>query len=114
MGAKIQKFRETRKCFAENLQLDYREVLFVTLENAVDRLLRKLLREEADKPADGETAHHGDGSTVDGIDGIAHKHIDNRKTYTPDETSPDRGSGDATPVETQHEGSEERTCEGAP
>ncbi len=45
MAAKIQKFRETRKCFAENLQLGCRNALFVALEDAVDCLLGKFLRQ---------------------------------------------------------------------
>ena len=72
-------------------------LLFVVLEDAVDG-----------------AANHGDGTTVDRVDGIADEHVDYGKTHTPDEASPDAGLCNTTPVETQHEGSQECTSQSAP
>ena len=112
-GAKLQKIRETHNSFAENL-LIMLERLFVALENTVDRLLGQFLRQQTDKPHNGEAADHRDGTTVDGVDGVAQKHVDNSETNAPDETCPDRGGGDATPVKTKHEGSKESTSKSSP
>jgi len=72
-------------------------LLFVALEDAVDG-----------------AANHGDGTTVDRVDGIANEHVDYSKTHTLDEASPDAGLRNTTPVETQHEGSQECTSQSAP
>ena len=68
-------------------------------------------RHRADNQYDGEAANHGDGTAVDRIDGVAKEHVDNCQAYAPYEASPYRGGGDALPIETQHEGSEESTCQ---
>ena len=88
--------------------------LLITLENLVDDAGVHLLRYETGNPADGETADHSDGTAVDGVDGVACQHIDNRQTDAPNEAGPDGDACDATPVETEHEGSEECACQCTP
>ena len=49
----------------------------------------ELAREQADEPDDGEAAEHGDGTAVDGVNGVAENHIDNGEAHAPGETGPD-------------------------
>ena len=81
----------------------------IALKDGVDGLLGKLLGQEADEPNNGEAADHSDGTAVDGVNGITSKHVDDRETYAPDKAGPDRACGDTTPVEAQHERSQEST-----
>ena len=89
-------------------------LLVVAGEDAVNGLLGQFLRQQADQEDDREAANHGDGTTVDGIDGVAQQHVDDRKADTPHEAGPDAGCGDTTPVETQHERSQEGSCQCTP
>ena len=41
--------------------------LLITLKNGIDRLLGKLLGQEADNPYHWESTHHGDSTAVDGV-----------------------------------------------
>ena len=88
--------------------------LLVTLENFIDDGVIHLLCQKADKEYNWESAQHGDGTTVDGIDRVTHQHVDDRQTNTPKEAGPYAGGGDATPIETKHEGSEECTSQCSP
>ena len=63
--------------------------LFVALEDAVDSLLGEFLGEQTHDNHHGEATYHGDGTTVDGVDGIANEHVDHCEAYTPNEASPD-------------------------
>ena len=44
--------------------------LLIAFENLVDDSVIHLLRQQTDNPYNGETAQHGDGTTVDGVDRI--------------------------------------------
>ena len=90
------------------------EGLFVALEDAVDSLLGEFLGEQTHDNHHGEAADHGDGTTVDGVDGIANEHVDHCEAYTPNEACPDAGAGNTTPVEAQHKRSQEGTSQSAP
>ena len=89
-------------------------LLVVTGEDAVNGLLGQFLRQQADKYDDREAANHGDGTAVDGVDGVAQQHVDDRKADTPHEAGPDGDAGDTTPVESQHERSQEGSCQCTP
>ena len=89
-------------------------MLFVALPDAVQLCLWQLLGEEADKQHNGEAAYHGDGTAINRVDGVAHKHVDHGEADTPDEACPNGGSGDATPVETQEEWCKESTSQSTP
>ena len=89
-------------------------LLLITLPDAVQLCLWQLLGEEADKQHNGEASYHGDGTAVNWIDWVAHKHVDHGEADAPNETCPNRCSGDATPVETQEERCQECTSQGTP
>ena len=88
--------------------------LFVALEYVVYRLARHLRCEEADNEDHDETADHGYGTAVDGIDGVADEHVDDRQADTPHIAGPDTGRGAPAPVETEHERGEESSCQRTP
>ncbi len=46
-------------------------LLFVTFKDAVHRLTVHLLGDEAHDSDNGEAAHHGNGTTVNRVDGIS-------------------------------------------
>ena len=71
-------------------------MLFVALENLIYLLAVHLGREQADNPYHRETTYHSDSTTVDGVDGVACQHVNDRQSHTPDEASPDAGGSDAT------------------
>ena len=78
----------------------YLVLLVITFEDAVNQLPVHLRCEEADEGNDNEAAHHRDGTAVDGVDGIADEHVDNRQSDTPCEASPYRSSCHTTPIQT--------------
>ena len=88
--------------------------LLVAFPNAVEFGLWQFLGHKADDEDNGEAADHGDGTTVDGVDGVAHEHVDHCEADTPDEACPYGSGGDAAPVETQEEWCEEGTSQSAP
>ena len=114
MGQRYKKSAKLKKFRGLFLSKPLFTLLFIAFENGVDGLLGEFLGDETDEPDDRETAHHGDGTTVDRIDGIADEHVHHRKSHTPDKAGPDRGGGNTTPVETQHERSQEGTSQGTP
>ena len=54
----------------------------VAVEDAAYNLSRQFLADETYDQYNGEAANHGDGTAVDGVDGITQKHVDNRQSYT--------------------------------
>ena len=82
-------------------------VSFIAFEDTINGLSIHLLCHDANQPYYRKTAKHGDSSTVDGVDRITQKHVDYREPYTPDEAGPHSGCRHTTPVESEHEGSEE-------
>ena len=88
--------------------------LFIALEHLLDVALLEFRAEEAGNPNYREASYHSEGTAVNRVDGVAHEHVDDSNAHTPGEAGPYRGRGDAAPVETQHEGSEEGSGQGTP
>ena len=90
------------------------ELLLIAQENLIHILLWQLRSEQAHKEHHREAPKHSNGTTVDGVDGIANEHVDHGEAHTPGKASPDRGRGDTTPIESQHERSQEGTSQRTP
>ena len=52
----------------------------------------EFLGHKADDEDNGEAADHGDGTTINRIDGVAHEHVDHREADAPDEACPMRSA----------------------
>ena len=98
----------------ENEFLILRFGFLVAAEHAVGINLRELRRDEADKHNHRESAQHGNRTAVDGIDGVAHHHVHDSQSYAPNEASPNAARSHTSPIEAQHEGSQEGTSQSAP
>ena len=71
-------------------------VIFIALKDGIHQILRQLLGKQTYNPYHWEATHHRNSTAIDRVDWVAYQHIDHRKTYAPDEASPNGSSGDAT------------------
>ena len=71
-------------------------MFLVALENSIHAGLRHLMGKHTYQPNHRETAYHGNGTTVNGVDGVTSQHIYYSKSNTPHEASPHAHGGDAT------------------
>ena len=61
--------------------------MFITIVNkGQGNYVLKLFESEG---ANAQFIQHGDGTAVDGVNGVASQHVDDRQTYAPDEAGPD-------------------------
>ena len=85
VGQRYKKSAKLKKFRGLFLSIAFFTLLFIALKDRADGLLREFLGKETDEPNHWETTHHGDGTAVDRIDGIADKHVHHRESHTPDE-----------------------------